>query len=150
MNDEATNREMNDALLEEASEDAESAPAAISISVDNLRVTIDPAQLASEFVEMGEADRAAKRIWLSSLFARAKAEAIRGDAVYRSFRSEATAAMVKKDSKLAEWKCRVQIEASPQFKEMKSDIAECEMNAVLLRGVLDALALVPPAGEPAY
>ncbi len=79
--------------------------------------------------------------WLfwNDLLSRAEREFMQLEAAYRQFRANAICEMLKKDSKLSEWKAKAFLESTDTFRENKAALAESHRTLALLHGVVEGL-----------
>lgn len=86
-----------------------------------------------------EMDRVSAQLgYWGAVLAAAKKEQIKVDASYRRFRAISLDSILKKDSKLSEWKVKAKIEALDGFVQYKDAIAQAEENVELCAAMVRA------------
>lgn len=82
---------------------------------------------------------AAQMSRIAELWAAAEEEEISADAHYRAWRATQGEGLLQRDEKLAEWKVRQKIEASPKFTAIKDRLAKAARNVTVLKGHFESL-----------
>lgn len=119
-------------------EAAEGLEVTIHVGDESFRIAFDA---ETEVINIDEGMRTvASRIahW-GNVYALAEEELDAADAAYRSWRAEATRELLASDGKLAEWKCKAEIEASQGFQLHKLAIARAQRAVTFLGKLIDAL-----------
>lgn len=111
----------------------------ITIKVDGELIDIDLAEDLIIRDLAGDMDHVAAKIghW-GDMLGVAEAEKILVDAAYRSWRADFGRVLLATNEKLAEWKVKAAIEASPDFMQHKEKIATAQRNVMTLHSVYEA------------
>jgi hypothetical protein len=105
-----------------------------------IKVTLDPEDLKMGRNLVKEANKIAASIGLvGELMADVTQELHTLDGEYRSWRAQAYRAVIKRDTKVAEWRARQAVESQPEFLRFKELIAGSEGDLAFLRQYHDAL-----------
>jgi hypothetical protein len=111
----------------------------MEIEVDGKAVDIDlAADLTIDDLSKDMDEVAAKMAYWGAVWAAAEAEAERVDTHYRSWRAEYGRQLLEANEKLAEWKVKQEIEASPKFKRYKEGVAIATRNKTMLRAIFES------------
>ena len=110
-----------------------------TIEVDGKTVEIDlAADLTIDDLSKDMDEVAAKMAYWGAVWAASEAEAERVDTSYRSWRAEYGRQLLEANEKLAEWKVKQEIEASPKFKRYKEGVAIATRNKTMLRAIFES------------
>ena len=111
----------------------------MEIEVDGKAVVLDLASdLTIDDLSRDMDEVAAKMAYWGSVWAASEGEKARVDTHYRAWRAEFGKQLLEADGKLAEWKVKQQIEASPKFKRYKEGVATAARNSVMLKAVFES------------
>lgn len=106
----------------------------MELEVDGKPVAIDlEADLTIDDLSKDMDEVAAKMAYWGSVWAAAEAEKLQVDTSYRAWRAEYGRQLLEANEKLAEWKVKQEIEASPKFKRYKKGISVAIRNATMLK-----------------
>jgi hypothetical protein len=109
----------------------------VSITVNGEDEEIDLAEILG--ISSAESEReqvAAQMAWWGAIWGQAIETEQLADAAYRTWRAEQTARFA--DGGLAEWKCKSAVEAMPEFRTHKEQIAAAARNATAAKAIYEA------------
>lgn len=109
-----------------------------AIKVDGVVVNVDTSELAIDSIDQAQRTSSRMIAFWASVWGSAEGERESADALYRQWRAQATQAILKKDSKTAEWKVKAEIEAHPDFLKLKAALAKAIDNATTAKGMWEA------------
>jgi hypothetical protein len=110
-----------------------------TVQVQGEEVVIDHEEGTVADLDLDMDNVASQMSYYGDLWSQAEEEAIQADAHYRAWRAEYGEKLLNSDPKLAEWKVKQKVEASPKFLAIKERLAKAKRNVTILRAHFDAL-----------
>lgn len=111
--------------------------------IENIQVDGKPVDVTLDGLLVGDISRDMDRVasvmaYWATVWAAAEQEKIKSDSAYRAWRATFARRILDGDPKLAEWKVKAAIEASPKFNAFKHALATATRNVVLSRGQFES------------
>lgn len=111
----------------------------IVVGTEVVEVDLEQETVIGPDIDM-EMDRVASRIaYFGELLGAVLRDSKKADTKYRAWRARMTKEILRKDSKLAEWKIKAEIESDPKFETFKAAIATCDYQQKTLEELIAAL-----------